>query len=120
MLSVSCELMLNLALALSWVNGTPVEAKLCTITLEYTHFIFNLCPIYTHDGASAKFSTNSQETDYSVSMRELLLIAGNNYSETHQNLSDKILKVKRARSTQTNTITISIFISFFSRFNNNV
>jgi hypothetical protein len=48
------------------VTGTPVEAKLCTFTLESTHFIFNLCPIYTHDGASAKFSTNSQETDYSV------------------------------------------------------
>ncbi len=48
------------------VNGTPVEAKLCTFTLECTHFIFDLCPIYTHDGASAKFSTNSEETDYSV------------------------------------------------------
>jgi hypothetical protein len=48
------------------VTGTPVEAKLCTFSLESTHFIFNLCPIYTHDGASAKFSTNSQETDYSV------------------------------------------------------
>ncbi len=49
------------------VNGTPVEAKLCTFTLESAHFIFNLCAIYTHDdGASAKFSTNSQETDYSV------------------------------------------------------
>jgi hypothetical protein len=48
------------------VNGTPVEDKLCTLTLESTHFIFNLCPIYNHDGASAKFSTNSQETDYSV------------------------------------------------------
>ncbi len=24
------------------------------------------CPIYTHDGASAKFRTNSHETDYSV------------------------------------------------------
>jgi hypothetical protein len=30
------------------------------------HFSFNKCPIYTHDGASAKFSTNSHETDYSV------------------------------------------------------
>ncbi len=29
-------------------------------------FIFNKVPIYTHDGASAKFSTNSHETDYSV------------------------------------------------------
>ena len=48
------------------VNGTFLEDKLCTFTLESTHFIFNLCPIYTHDSASAKFSTNSQETDYSV------------------------------------------------------
>jgi hypothetical protein len=48
------------------VNETLVEAKMCTFTLESTHFIFNKCPIYTHDGASAKFSTNSQETDYSV------------------------------------------------------
>ncbi len=50
------------------VNGTFVEAKMCTLsfTLESTHFIFNKCPIYTHDGASAKFSTNSHETDYSA------------------------------------------------------
>ncbi len=40
------------------------EAKICTFTLESTHFTFNKCPIYTHDGASAKFRTNSQETDY--------------------------------------------------------
>ncbi len=48
------------------VNETRVEDKLCTFTLESTHFIFNKCPIYTHDGASAKFSINSRETDYSV------------------------------------------------------
>jgi hypothetical protein len=50
------------------VNGTLVEAKMRTFTLESTHFIFNKCPIYTHDadGASAKFSTNSHGTDYSV------------------------------------------------------
>ncbi len=48
------------------VNGTLVEAKMCTFTLESTHFIFNKCPIYTHGSASAKFSTNSHETDYSV------------------------------------------------------
>ncbi len=47
------------------VNGTLVEAKMCIFTLESTHFIFNECPIYTHDGARAKFSTNSHETDYS-------------------------------------------------------
>jgi hypothetical protein len=48
------------------VNGTLVEAKMWTFTLESTHFIFIKCPIYTHDGASSKFSTNSQETDYSA------------------------------------------------------
>ncbi len=48
------------------VNGTFFEAKMCTFTFESTHFIFNKFPIYTHDGASAKFSTNSHETDYSV------------------------------------------------------
>jgi hypothetical protein len=48
------------------VNETLVEAKMCTLTLESTHFILNKCHIYTHDGASAKFSTNLQETDYSV------------------------------------------------------
>ncbi len=33
---------------------------------ECAHFRFNKCPIYTHDGASAKFSTNSHETDNSA------------------------------------------------------
>ncbi len=47
------------------VNET-LEAKMCTFTLESTHFIFNKCPIYTHEGASAKFSANLQETDYSA------------------------------------------------------
>ncbi len=35
------------------LNGTLVEAKMLTFTLECTQFIFNKC---THDGASAKFS----------------------------------------------------------------
>ncbi len=39
------------------VNGTLVEAKMRTFTLESTHFIFNKCPIYTQDGASSKFCT---------------------------------------------------------------
>jgi hypothetical protein len=30
-------------------NGTLVEAKMCPFTLECTNFIFNKCPIYTHD-----------------------------------------------------------------------
>ena len=65
LLSVSCELVPNLVLVPS-VNGTLVKDKLCTFTLESTHFIFNKCTIYTHDGASAKLSTNSHETDYSA------------------------------------------------------
>ncbi len=48
------------------VNGTFVEAKMCLFTLNSTHFIFNKCPVDTHDGANAKFSTNSHETDYSA------------------------------------------------------
>ncbi len=52
------------------VNGTLVESKMCTFTLESKHFIFNMCPFYTHDGASAKLSTNSLETDYSVPARQ--------------------------------------------------
>ncbi len=51
------------------VNGTLVKAKVCVFTLESTPFIFNKCPIFTHDGASAKFSTNSHETDYSAGIR---------------------------------------------------
>jgi hypothetical protein len=47
------------------VNGTLVEAKMCIFILDSTDLIFNKCPIYTYDGASAKFSTNSHETDYS-------------------------------------------------------
>jgi hypothetical protein len=51
------------------VNETVVEEKMCTFTLDSTHFIFNKCPIYTHDGASVKFRTNSHETDYSVGVK---------------------------------------------------
>jgi hypothetical protein len=63
LLSVSCELVLNLALASSWVY--------CKWdTLESTQFIFNKCPIYTHDGARAKFSISWDEPDYSVAERK--------------------------------------------------
>ena len=48
------------------VNGTLVEDTMRRFTGECAHFIFNKCPIYIHDGASAKFSTNSHETDNSV------------------------------------------------------
>ncbi len=48
------------------VNGTLVEDKMRGFKGECAHFSFNKNPIYTHDSASAKFSTNSQETDNSV------------------------------------------------------
>ncbi len=48
------------------VNGTLVEDKMRGFKGECEHFRFNKSPIYTHDGASAKFSTNSQEMDNSV------------------------------------------------------
>jgi hypothetical protein len=43
----------------------------CTIVSVMGHcaqFSFNKCPIFTHDGASAKFGTNSHETANSVSV----------------------------------------------------
>jgi hypothetical protein len=48
------------------VNRTLVEDKMRRFKGECAHFRFNKCPIYIHDGASAKFSTNSHETDNSV------------------------------------------------------
>ncbi len=48
------------------VNGILVEDKKRGFKGEGAHFSFNKCPIYTHDSASAKFGTNSQETDNSV------------------------------------------------------
>jgi hypothetical protein len=48
------------------VNGTLVEDKMRRFKGECAHFVFSKYPIYTHDGASAKLSTNSQETDNSA------------------------------------------------------
>ncbi len=48
------------------VNGALVEDKMRRVKGECGHFRINKCPIYTHDDASAKFSTNSQEMDNSV------------------------------------------------------
>ncbi len=45
------------------VNGTLVEDKMRSFKGECSHFSFNKFPIYTYNGASAKFSTNSHETD---------------------------------------------------------
>jgi hypothetical protein len=46
------------------VNGTIVEAKMCTFTLESPLFVFNRCPICTHDCVSVLFSTSCDETDF--------------------------------------------------------
>ncbi len=48
------------------VNWTLAEDKIRRFKGECSHFSFKKCPIYTHDGASAKFSTKSHETDKSV------------------------------------------------------
>ncbi len=37
-------------------NGTLDEDKILRFKGKYEHFRFNKCPIYTHDGAGAKFS----------------------------------------------------------------
>jgi hypothetical protein len=55
------------------VNEALVNAKMCTFTFDSTHFMFNKCPIYTHDGTSAKFSTSWDETDYSVGCSPAIL-----------------------------------------------
>ncbi len=56
------------------VNGTPVEDKLRRFMGECALFCFNNCFIYTHDGASGKFSTNSYETDNSVGRKKKLSV----------------------------------------------
>jgi hypothetical protein len=48
------------------LNGTLVKLKYAIDTLECAYFSFNKCPIWTHDRGNAKFSTNGDETDYSV------------------------------------------------------
>jgi hypothetical protein len=69
------------------VNGILVEDKMCIFTLESTHFMFDKCPIYTHDGASAKFSTNSHETDYSVGDSLIQYLSHTNYLVKQSNLN---------------------------------
>ncbi len=48
------------------VNRTLGESKMCRFKFECAQFSFNECSVYTHDGASAKFSTNTHETDQSM------------------------------------------------------
>jgi hypothetical protein len=51
------------------MSGALVEDKMRRFKGECAHSSFKKCPIYTHDGASVKFSTNSHETDYSVDIK---------------------------------------------------
>ena len=54
LLSVSCTVSAEFGnCTVVSLNGTLVEAKKFTFTLECTHFIFNK----THDGVNDKFST---------------------------------------------------------------
>jgi hypothetical protein len=41
----------------------------CVLKRICAHLRFNKWPIYTHDGANAKYCTNSHETDYSAWVR---------------------------------------------------
>ncbi len=52
------------------VKGTLVKDKMRTFKGEGGQFSFNKSPIYTHDGGSAKCSTNSQEMDNSVGVED--------------------------------------------------
>ncbi len=56
------------------------------LTLESTHFIFNKCPIYTNDGASAKFITNSHETDNSTGVHLCNLLSHTDESAVFMNI----------------------------------
>jgi hypothetical protein len=56
------------------------------------HFIFNKCPIYTQDGASAKFSTNSYETYYSVFVN--IFPTGKQYGNCWQGMKSRFLLQK--------------------------
>jgi hypothetical protein len=54
------------------VNGTLDEDNMRRFKGECEIFCFNKCPIYTHGGASAKFSNNLHEMDNSEGLNMLL------------------------------------------------
>ncbi len=67
LLSVSCQVDAKFGTCtVVGLNGTLVEAKMFTLTLECTHFFFNKCPIETHNGANATLRTSCEGTDYSA------------------------------------------------------
>jgi hypothetical protein len=69
------------------IIGTHAEDKTRRFKGKCKHFSFfsfNECPMYTHDGASAKFSTNSHETDNIVGTFYLLSIIRNTHNGTEK------------------------------------
>jgi hypothetical protein len=68
LLSVSFELVLNLALAPWWVQiGHLLKLKCSHSPLNRRILSSTSVPLlYTYDGANVKFISNSHETDYSV------------------------------------------------------
>ncbi len=66
------------------VNGTLDEDKLRRFKGKCPHFSFNKCPIYTHDGASAKFNTNSHGTNNSVAHVETFFTVSKKYLEAQK------------------------------------
>ncbi len=61
------------------VNGTLVEDKMRRFRVKSEHYSFNKCPIYTHDGESAKFGTNSQEMDNSAVVKKRVIFYYHTY-----------------------------------------
>jgi hypothetical protein len=56
------------------VNGKLVDDKMCRFKGECVHFSLKKFLIYTRDGANAKFSTNSHETDNSEVAHRILVV----------------------------------------------
>jgi hypothetical protein len=77
------------------VNGTLIEDNMRRFKGEFAHFSFNKCLIYTHDGASAKFSTNSQEADNSVvfNSRDFSSVHWNRKAIWTFNINTQLLKI---------------------------
>jgi hypothetical protein len=57
------------------VNETLVKDKMRRSKGECAQFSFNKCLIYTHEGTSAQFSTNSNEIDNNAVFVEIGKIA---------------------------------------------
>jgi hypothetical protein len=75
MLSVLCQISAQFGTCTAvGLNGTLVEAKMFTFTLDCKHFIFNKFPSYTHDGANAKFSTTDKQQYISKRNYEITVV----------------------------------------------